>query len=74
MFVDSAEIYLKAGEGGKGMIAFRKEKYVPRGGPSGGMGGRGGDILFEGDGNMATLMDFRYRREYKAPPGRPWRR
>lgn len=69
MFVDRAEIILRAGEGGKGMIAFRKEKYNPRGGPSGGQGGRGGSIWFEGDENMSTLMDFRYRREYNAPRG-----
>jgi GTPase len=69
MFVDRAEISVLAGEGGKGLIAFRKEKYNPWGGPSGGMGGRGGSIWFVADEGMSTLMDFRYRREYKAPRG-----
>ncbi len=69
MFVDRAEISVHAGEGGKGLIAFRKEKYNPWGGPSGGMGGRGGNIWFLADEGMSTLMDFRYKREYHAPRG-----
>lgn len=69
MFVDRAEISVRAGEGGKGMIAFRKEKYNPWGGPSGGTGGRGGNIWFLADEGMSTLMDFRYKREYHAPRG-----
>jgi len=69
MFVDLATIQLIAGDGGKGMIAFRREKFNSRGGPCGGAGGRGGSIYFEADGDMATLMDFRYRINYKAPRG-----
>ncbi|MBN2290717.1 MAG: GTPase ObgE [Candidatus Glassbacteria bacterium] len=69
MFVDLAEIRLIAGDGGKGLIAFRREKFNSRGGPSGGAGGRGGDIFFEADQGMATLMDFRYKTVYRAPRG-----
>ncbi|MEA1997343.1 MAG: GTPase ObgE [Gemmatimonadota bacterium] len=69
MFVDRAEIQLKAGDGGKGLIAFRREKHNSRGGPCGGKGGRGGSVYFEADQGMATLMDFRYRILYKAPRG-----
>ena len=69
MFVDKAEIHLKAGKGGNGMVAFRREIYVPAGGPSGGDGGKGGDIIFEVDEGMRTLMDFRYKKQYIAPNG-----
>jgi GTPase len=69
MFVDKALITLVAGEGGKGLIAFRREKYNPRGGPSGGRGGDGANIWFEADQSMATLMDFRYKTLYRAPRG-----
>ncbi|NLM04639.1 MAG: GTPase ObgE [Clostridiales bacterium] len=69
MFVDKAEIHLKAGKGGNGMVAFRREIYVPSGGPAGGDGGRGGSIIFEVDEGMRTLMDFRYKKQYTAPNG-----
>ena len=69
MFVDQAKIEVKAGEGGKGLIAFRREKFNSRGGPCGGRGGKGGSIYFEADESMATLMDFRYKRIYKAKRG-----
>ncbi|HUU27296.1 MAG TPA: GTPase ObgE [archaeon] len=69
MFVDKAIIKIKAGEGGKGMIAFRREKYNSRGGPSGGRGGDGGSIYFEADEGLATLMDFKYKTFYEAPRG-----
>ncbi len=69
MFIDSAKIYVKAGDGGDGCIAFRREKYVPKGGPSGGEGGKGGDVVVEADEHIQTLLDFRYKREYKAERG-----
>ncbi|MEA2062449.1 MAG: GTPase ObgE [Gemmatimonadota bacterium] len=69
MFVDQATIELQAGEGGKGLIAFRREKFNSKGGPSGGRGGDGASIYFEADHQIATLMDFRYKRSYKAPRG-----
>ncbi len=69
MFVDTAKIFVKAGDGGNGAIAFRREKYVPRGGPAGGDGGRGGDVIFVADEGLRTLMDFRYQRHFKAPRG-----
>jgi len=69
MFVDRAKIKIKAGEGGKGLIAFRREKYNSRGGPSGGRGGDGGSIYFEADEGLTTLMDFRYKTSYEAPRG-----
>ena len=69
MFVDSAEITVRAGKGGNGAVAFHREKYVPSGGPDGGDGGRGGDIVFEVDMGMSTLMDFRYKRKYAAENG-----
>lgn len=66
MFIDQAKIYVKAGDGGNGMVAFRREKYVPDGGPAGGDGGKGGDVVFVVDEGMHTLMDFRYNRHFKA--------
>ncbi|OAB46653.1 GTPase ObgE [Paenibacillus glacialis] len=69
MFVDKAKIYLKAGNGGDGLVAFRREKFIPNGGPAGGDGGRGGDIIFRVDEGLRTLMDFRYQRHFKGNPG-----
>src|SRR5213079_2152691 len=70
MFVDEAKIYIKAGDGGNGCVAFRREKYVPRGGPSGGDGGSGGSIYLEANPNDNTLLRYRYNREFKADRGR----
>jgi len=70
MFVDEAKIYVKAGDGGNGCVAFRREKYVPRGGPSGGDGGSGGSIYLEANPNDNTLLRYRYNREFKADRGR----
>ena len=69
MFIDSAKIKLKAGKGGDGAVAWRREKYEPSGGPHGGDGGRGGDVIIKADEGLHTLMDFRYKREYKAQNG-----
>ena len=69
MFVDSAKIYIEAGKGGDGHVSFHREKYVAAGGPDGGDGGNGGNVVFEADSQLATLMDFRYKRKYKAENG-----
>jgi len=69
LFVDEVTIDMKAGDGGNGAVAFRKEKFVPRGGPAGGDGGKGGDVVLCADSNLSTLLDFRYQRIYKAPRG-----
>lgn len=68
-FVDYVKIYVKAGDGGRGCISFRREKYVPRGGPNGGDGGRGGHVIFKATDMLNTLLDLRYHREYKAKRG-----
>ncbi len=69
MFVDKAKIFIKAGNGGNGAVAFHREKFVAAGGPDGGDGGKGGDIVFMVDDNLSTLNDFKYKRKYKAPTG-----
>jgi len=68
-FIDEAKILVKAGDGGDGCVSFRREKFVPRGGPNGGNGGRGGDIIFYADPNKASLLDYRYQRHLKAKRG-----
>src|SRR5579864_8173412 len=70
MFIDEATIRVKAGDGGNGCVAFRREKYVPRGGPSGGDGGKGGDVIMESSERHNTLVHFRFNPEYKAERGR----
>jgi GTPase len=69
-FIDQARIAVRAGRGGDGIVAFRREKYVPAGGPSGGDGGRGGDVWLEADPNLQTLLDFKYKRLFEAEEGR----
>ncbi|MDD5796902.1 MAG: GTPase ObgE [Oscillospiraceae bacterium] len=69
MFIDTAKIKIKAGDGGDGAVSFRREKYIAAGGPDGGDGGKGGDIVFVADSNLSTLADFRYKKKYSAPKG-----
>ncbi|MBR5504858.1 MAG: GTPase CgtA, partial [Clostridia bacterium] len=69
MLADTAQIYVEAGNGGNGLVSFHREKYVAAGGPDGGDGGHGGDVIFVVDEKLSTLMDFRYRRHYKAQNG-----
>ncbi len=69
MFVDKAKILIKAGDGGHGAVAFHREKYIASGGPDGGDGGKGGDVVFVVDSNISTLADFKYKRKYKAQNG-----
>lgn len=71
MFVDESRVFVCAGRGGDGMVAFRREKYVPRGGPAGGDGGKGGDVIFVASSSATTLAQFRHRRHVRAPSGRP---
>ena len=70
MFIDEVRILVKAGDGGNGCLAFRREKYVPRGGPSGGDGGRGGDVTLVANEHTNTLLHLRYNPEHKAGRGR----
>ena len=69
MFIDFTEVELIAGNGGRGSVHFRREKFLPKGGPDGGDGGRGGHILFSADSNLHTLQDIRYHKRYKAHDG-----
>jgi GTP-binding protein len=69
-FVDEVKFFVKAGDGGNGCVSFRREKFVPRGGPNGGDGGRGGTVFLEADGRKQSLIDFRYRSHFKAERGR----
>lgn len=71
MFLDYTEIHVKAGDGGNGAVTFRREKYVPKGGPSGGNGGKGGDIIITAVNDISTLLDFRYKKNYLAKDGDP---
>ena len=70
MFIDEAKIFVKAGDGGNGCVSFRREKFVPRGGPDGGDGGDGGSVIFAVDKNVNTLIKFMYNRHFKADPGK----
>ena len=69
MFIDSAKVFLKAGDGGNGIVSFHREKYVVKGGPDGGRGGNGGNIIFVGESGLTTLLDFHYKRKIVAPNG-----
>ena len=69
MFIDQAKVNIKAGDGGNGVISFRREKFVPKGGPDGGDGGNGGNVICIVDGNLQTLLDFRYRQHFKGKNG-----
>ena len=68
-FIDIAEIYVKAGNGGAGHSSFRREKYVPKGGPDGGDGGKGGDVIIQANKNLNTLIDFKFKRKFIATNG-----
>src|SRR4051794_14026950 len=69
MFIDRVVVKVKAGDGGSGMASFRREKFVPLGGPDGGDGGRGGNVIVRGDDNLATLLDYTYRDSWSAEGG-----
>jgi GTP-binding protein len=71
MFIDYVEIEIEAGDGGSGSVHFRREKYVPKGGPDGGDGGKGGDVIAFADPQLTTLLDYRYKKKYKAESGNP---
>ena len=66
MFIDRAKIYVKSGNGGNGAVTFRREKYVPLGGPDGGDGGKGGSVIFTVDTGLTTLLDFKYKKKFIA--------
>ena len=68
-FLDQAKIYISSGKGGRGCVSFRREKYIEYGGPNGGNGGKGGDVIFETEPNLNTLIDFRYQQHFKAKKG-----
>ncbi len=68
-FIDEAKIFVKAGDGGRGCVSFRREKFVPKGGPDGGNGGKGGNVVFVAEGRLSSLLDFKYKREYEAGRG-----
>ena len=68
-FVDESRILVKAGDGGRGCVSFRKEKFIPRGGPDGGNGGKGGDILIQANAHLQSLLDFQYKSIFKAQRG-----
>ena len=70
-FVDQVLIEARSGDGGRGCVSFRREKFIPKGGPDGGDGGRGGDIYFVVDSSLTTLLDFRYQRHHRAKNGAP---
>ena len=69
MFIDKAKVFVKSGDGGDGAITFRREKYVPLGGPDGGDGGKGGSIIFQVDTGITTLLDFKYKKKFVAEDG-----
>jgi GTP-binding protein len=69
MLIDQAKVYVKGGDGGNGCVAFRREKFIPKGGPNGGDGGNGGSVIFVGDAGMSTLIDFKYRQHLRAARG-----
>ncbi len=69
MFLDYAKIYIKSGDGGNGCVSFRREKFIPKGGPNGGDGGKGGDVIFRASSQLSTLIDFRYNKHYRAKRG-----
>src|ERR1700756_4071019 len=69
-FLDQAKIFVRSGAGGAGAVSFRREKFIEFGGPDGGDGGKGGDIVFEGGGGVNTLIDFRYTQHFRAPRGK----
>ncbi|MFN3270140.1 MAG: Obg family GTPase CgtA, partial [Candidatus Kapaibacteriota bacterium] len=70
-FIDIAKIHVKAGNGGNGIVSFHREKFIPKGGPDGGNGGRGGHIILRANPNMTTLLDFKYKSHFKAENGKP---